>query len=204
MNRSKFKTDHLINLGLLVKQETEGRSVAYYTGYSDASRSSVLDSAKRIQKQEKKAIRDELEQLPRKGSGARRQELNAELQTASDVTRFIEPPEVSVMEKEILKVLNDPDLIAQSEFLFPSSHRTLVGPYGNKEQQPIIGATNLLLVDVMAGISGRLSRITLGEPGAGQPSPQTPVVRESPLAAILRPISPKTSQKKGKSGKKSK
>jgi predicted transcriptional regulator len=162
-NRANFRTAKLVEAGLIKKLDVNGRKVSYYVGYEEASRASVLEQARKAQKAHKNALLVELNQLPKKGSGERRSQINDALQKTKKIGDYI-PENLRNLEKLVQDALNHPEMERQVMEAYPTTYRTLVGPYGNMPQQPIHGARGMPLVDVMSSLSNCVRTMGVATP----------------------------------------
>jgi hypothetical protein len=158
--RAKYRNEKLIAAGLLVSQTTgTGNTVLYYPNLDNTPRNAYLSTANAEKKAELARIRKELDSLG-KGKRLQKQELNTEKQNASDVLSFM-PDNARAAEIAIRSFLNDPQFVEKVETKFPYLHRTLTGPFGDRKQSAITGATGLPIADVVGAVNKALLSLSI-------------------------------------------
>jgi len=189
--RSGYRNTALVAEGLLQEKEIDGVRTFFYPSDNATPRNAILDTARAESKAEVKALRRELNELPARGAGAARQELNARIQMANKVDQYLEEPfrseEAAIRSR--LKTLG-PEVEARH----PSTHRTLVGPYGDQPQRHIHGTQGFSLLDVNAAlqksmISGKKVIQNLPDVPSGKQGSSGNRARNA-LGAAVRALSP--------------
>jgi hypothetical protein len=150
----------IANAGLLsVSEEKNGRTVAYYPKDTTVPRNSHLNEARALLKGEEKDLRRQLRELPKKGAGEARQDLNSRLQSLT-VFDFMSE-EVRIQESQIRKWTSENDVEQKLAVKVKTTHRTLTGPYGDQIQHAIGGARGFPLADVVGAVNKLFSVIDL-------------------------------------------
>lgn len=134
----------LVKAGLLTRGKGDGPGELFYPMDLGLPRNLHLGNARKLQKQEKRALNSLKEEKRRLSP-----EEAIRLQQADDLIGFL-PEECRPAEREVRKFLSDPANTDGAAKAFPQKYRTQVGTYGDQPQKPIRRSTGKRLVEVVS------------------------------------------------------
>jgi len=196
--RSILRTELAVGIGLLSKKEVDDKVQIYYPKGVEL-RSSILAVADSQRKMKVSQLKAELKALPKVGSDDQRQKLSSEIQRFSDLIPFLKEQD-QIDERALRKWWNSPAVEQEISEKFPYTHRTLTGPFGDRDQVKLIGVKGKPLADVVGAIAKSLGKGTIGGLSATKTPPTgntllkeevKPATVASALKVLKETVSPK-------------
>lgn len=153
--KSEHRSKSLVEAKLLIEDQSEGQTTFMYPVYKEMSRNAILGLAEKEQKRIKGELKTAKLAFSNKTPAAEIAGNTREMQLNGNVLNYLSD-DVRVEEENVRKHINSSEFQKLEEEVIKSEHRTLIGPFGDQEQQKLSKMSGKPLIDVLAAVHKRI------------------------------------------------